>query len=223
MNGAWIRHKYRMKCPYTKQSVSNLTPNFPPRHPAFCVYSSYKNKAMPVNRFQYTVTEQDFLDFQLYTAMHSQSHSAQRNRGRTMIFLAAVMTAYTAFRLHNYFLMIPTAFLLVWVLVYPRYYKQRIKSMYRVHNREQLSARFGETGTIELKDGWIYSHTSKREFNADLSTILRIDETQRHFFIRFIDGFYIFFSKERVDTDPNDIRKLFEEAGLRVNILKNTR
>ena len=168
-------------------------------------------------KLEYKINEQDFLDFQLFTASKSNRINMKKRNGR--ILLTAGSAAIALYFFVNENIVMSIYFALVAILsglFYPKYFIWRYKKHYKTYIKENYSKRFGQIETLEINNDWIFSKDKTTEWKINLSEIERIDETDKHFFIKMSTGISLLIPKRELDT-IDKLREKFKDIGLSVN------
>ena len=168
-------------------------------------------------KLKYKIGEQDFLDFQLFTA--SQSDRIKRKMLYAWIFLIfgfGIVSGYSYFKdnivLTIYFGLVA----IICGLFYPTYFRWRYKKHYKTYIRENYANRFDELEYLEINNETIFSKDKVGESIISISEIEKIDETERHFFVKMSGGVSLIIPKYKIEN-PNDVHSKFELLGFSVN------
>jgi hypothetical protein len=136
-------------------------------------------------KFEYQIQEQDYLDFQLYTASKSPRFEKKQSNGRYFITISSlVLACYFIYAkdwgLAAYFGLQTAAFF----LFYPWYFKWRQKVHYTKYIRRNYKNLFGRSEEIEIKGNTIHMVNSTGSGQIKASELKKFVETQNHFFIQ---------------------------------------
>ncbi|MDR2009904.1 MAG: YcxB family protein [Bacteroidales bacterium] len=170
---------------------------------------------------EFKTSEQDFLDFQLFTA--SQSDRIKRKMINGWIFLTLILGIISACFYFKYNIIMAVYFgiaAIVSGLFYPMYFRWRYKKHYKTYIKENYSNRFEKTEYIEIKDEAIFMKDSTGEATLNISEIDKVDETEKHFFIKIKAGTYLIIPKYKIQN-PDEVRDKFESLGFTVNKITN--
>lgn len=151
-------------------------------------------------RYEYKIHEQDFLDFQLYTASKSKSIRRKKRNGwagLTVGSFALALLFWGQGVLGVYFLVAGVLIL----LFYPTYFMWRYKRHYENHVKQSHKNRFGESVTLEIHSDHIFTKDRTGEGKTYLSVIDQINETSKHFFIQISSGLTLIFPKENINHE----------------------
>lgn len=167
---------------------------------------------------EFKIKQQDFLDFQLFTASKSERINKKKRKEWVLLTVGSILVGIYFYLNHNsvmavYFWLVA----IICGLFYPRYFKWRYKKHYKTYIQENYSKRFGQLETIEIKDNAIFSKDKIGEGKINLSEIERIDETDKHFFIKISSGMSLIIPKGEING-PDNLRQKFQELGITLNV-----
>lgn len=166
---------------------------------------------------KYKIKEQDFLDFQLFTASKSDRINKKKRNGWILLTVGAIVIAFLFYLKENTTITIYFGFVaVVCGLFYPKYFKWRYKKYYKTYIKENYSKRFGETETLEINDNHILSKDKTGEGKINLSEIEIINETDNHFFLKISIGASLLIPKKEL-KNVDKLREKFKEIGLAIN------
>ncbi|MDH8701316.1 hypothetical protein M2138_000657 [Dysgonomonadaceae bacterium PH5-43] len=176
-------------------------------------------------KLEFTIDEQDFLDFQLLTA--SQSGRIKRKMRSAWIFLTLFFVGISILNFYyNYHSVTSSVifgiFAVVCGLFYPRYFWWKYKKSYQTHIKDNYKNRFGETEYIEFRENVIFTKDKIGEGTINISEIDRVDETEKHFFVQIKTGVALIIPKYKI-TNPDEVRDKFKSLGFTVNTIVNNK
>jgi hypothetical protein len=130
-------------------------------------------------------TENDYLQYQLYTASKSKQGSKRR------LFFRWVLTTLflvlgALFHLSDEPI-IGNTFLIASVLgflVFPYLVRRRLQQFYLNHIKENYAARLNTPSTIEFKGDFVESKGANGEAKLKLSSLVEVNEIAQHIFIK---------------------------------------
>lgn len=165
---------------------------------------------------EFKIKEQDFLDFQLFTASQSESVNKKKIRGWLLLTLGALVFALYFHLIENLAMTIYCGFVaIVSGLFYPKYFKWRYKKHYETYIKEHYSKRFNQAETIEINSEYIFTKDKIGEGKINLSEIEHIAETASHFFVKISTGHSLIIPKTEL-KNVNELREKFKAIGLTV-------
>ena len=140
-------------------------------------------------RIDYTLSRNDFIKFQLFTASNSETIKKSRRRSRTRIpiiyfILGLILFISGSIVLGLVFIGIGIA----WYFLYPVYLKRRYVRHFERHADEHLKNRFGKQVTLNFGDEFIDTTDYIGESKLRTSEITEINEISNYFFIKFSSG-----------------------------------
>ncbi|MEL6718386.1 MAG: YcxB family protein [Bacteroidota bacterium] len=163
---------------------------------------------------EYQIHEEDFLNFQLFTASKSKSIQQKKRKGQLFITIGSLVFAGYFYANASLVLAIYFAtFAVVTLLFYPKYFKWRYKKHYQKYIREHYAKRFGETAILEIKSDVIYSKDKTGEGNIKITEIEKVDETNNYFFLKISSGFTLIIPKIAVQN-VSELRTKLSSLGL---------
>ncbi|MFT5822051.1 MAG: hypothetical protein ACI8ZM_003307 [Crocinitomix sp.] len=140
-------------------------------------------------KFEYQIQEQDYLDFQLYTATRSVRFEKKQRNGRYFITLCSLILACYFIYDQDWGM---TAYFglqtVVFFLFYPWYFKWRQKVHYTKYIRRNYKNLFGRSETLEVKGKTLHLVNSTGEGQIKAAELDQFIETKRHFFIEMKSG-----------------------------------
>jgi YcxB-like protein len=165
---------------------------------------------------EYKIDEQDFLDFQLFTASKSDRINKKKRNGWILLTVGSIVVAFYFYLNQNnpmtiYFGLVAIAT----GVFYPRYFKWRYKKHYKTFIKENYSKRFGQVETLEINSDSILSKDKTGEGKINLSEIEKIDETANHFFLKISTGLTLLIPKKELKS-VDVLREKFKDIGLTV-------
>lgn len=166
---------------------------------------------------EYKINEQDFLDFQLFTASKSDRINKKKRNGWISLTLGSIIIALYFYLGENtemtiYFGLVA----MVCGLFYPKYFKWRYKKHYKNYIQDNYSNRFGQIAYLEIGSDYILSKDKTGEGKIILSEIERVDETDDHFFLKISTGMSLLIPKRELN-DIDKLRDKFKEIELTIN------
>lgn len=166
---------------------------------------------------EYKINEEDFLDFQLFTASQSERINKKKRNGWILLTLGSILIALY-FYLNNNITMTIYFGLVAFAcgLFYPKYFKWRYKRHYKNYIKENYSKRFGELATLTINSDSIFSKDKTGEGKINISEIEQIDETDKHFFLKISTGLSLLIPKKEL-SDIDGLRAKFKKLGIVVN------
>ena len=123
-------------------------------------------------RIEYSLEEQDFLVFQLFTASKSDRINKKKRNGWILLTVGALLiTVYFYLSRINSMAIYFGIVVIVTGLFYPKYFRWRYKKHYHTYIIENYSKRFGELATLEFNPDSIFSRDKTGEGKLNLSEI----------------------------------------------------
>ena len=166
-------------------------------------------------KLKYSLTNDDFLEHQLYEA--SKSKRIKNNRFKTRITFPIIYVILgIAWLLINDRLFFPiTMFLLaaLWFLFYPIRSKKNHIKHYRNHIEETYKNRINKLVEIEFKEDYTYTKDSGSESKIKTSEIKTLIELKNHFFLKLKTDLSLIIPKKEIINIEN-----FKKEFVKLNI-----
>jgi hypothetical protein len=168
-------------------------------------------------KIDYELQENDFLQFQLFTASKSDRiKRKKRNSWLIMTFCSFIIAGYF-YIIENHSLAIYFGLIsILTALFYPNYFKSRYKNHYKKFIKENYAKRFGQRETLEFHSDYIFAKNKTGEGKIYLKEIEEINETEFHYFLKVSTGVSLFMPKQNVEQS-NELISRFNELGIKVN------
>ncbi|MEL6256759.1 MAG: YcxB family protein [Bacteroidota bacterium] len=166
-------------------------------------------------KISYTLTEEDFLQHQLYLA--SQSQRIRKKEQRTWKLLSFAFSALGVTLLFTGTASpagpLSILFAGLTVFFYPAFVKRRYVDHYRNHIRENYQNRVGHPSDIELREDHLFMKDKTGEGKIKLEELEKLVETRHYYFLRLKSGPSIIFPKTQIQ-DLAAFRKSFEDLSI---------
>jgi hypothetical protein len=151
-------------------------------------------------KLTFKIIEQDFIDFQLFSASQSDRIKKKLRNGWVLLTVGAVvLSVYFYFngdlKSTIYFGLIA----LLCGLFYPKYFVWRYKKHFKNHIKENYSKRFDEVETIEFQSESISYADRIGEGSIKISEVEEVNETDKHLFIKLSIGHSLIIPKRDID------------------------
>ena len=166
---------------------------------------------------EFELNEQDFLDLQLFIA--SQSKRINKRKRNGWMFLTGCFIIVSIFFYSEYNIFLTVYFGIAAIisgLFYPKYFVWRHKKHYKTFIKENYSCRIGERDHIEINNQVIFSKNETGESTINISEIEKVDETEKHFFVKIKGGLSYIIPKYKIQNSA-EVRAKFESLGFNVN------
>ncbi len=165
-------------------------------------------------KIEYVLEGSDFLDLMLFQASKSEDIERRKKKGWIILTLSSIILTFYFFKWDN----IPMTlyFGAVSILLgafFPSYFKWKYKRRYTKHINKNFSERFGEKEIFEINEREIFSKDKFGEGTVNLSEVERVDETQKHFFLKVSNGMYLIIPKDKIQ-EPEILGSEFEKLGI---------
>jgi hypothetical protein len=166
---------------------------------------------------EYKIDEQDFLDFQLFTASKSDRINKKKRNGWILLTIGSIVVALYFYLNENVAMTIYFGLVAIACgLFYPKYFKWKYKKHYKTYIKENYSKRYGQIEALEINNDYIFSKDKTGEGKINISEIERVDETDNHFFLKISTGLSLIIPKKELEN-VDELRENFKEIRLTVN------
>lgn len=167
-------------------------------------------------KLEFNLTENDFLNFQLFTAAHSKRIQNKKLKGWIILTVSPAALSIFSYKMGDNFTSIYCGVLsVIFAIFYPLYFKLVYKRHYKAYTKEVFSKRTGTAIEIELFSDVIVTKDKLGEGRFKVSEITKVDETAGQFFVNTSMGNAIIIPKIG-STNHDELRNQFAEMGLNV-------
>ncbi|PHS05155.1 MAG: hypothetical protein COA88_12750 [Kordia sp.] len=150
---------------------------------------------------EYKIEENDFLDFQLFTASKSERIMKKKKNGWLLITIGSLIFGIYFYLQNNYSMTIYFGLsTVIWGLFYPKYFNWRHKKHYAKYVKENYNKRFGEVEKLKITEEYIYSEDKIGEGKIKLKEIDEVSETQKHFILKISTGMSLIIPKREIEN-----------------------
>ncbi len=159
---------------------------------------------------EYSLTEDDFLEYQFYIASKSKLNRKRRTQARIFISLAyLILGAYFLYQHENYVIGgALVIFAVSWFVLYPYYSKWRYRRYLKGFIRENYSNRVNQSATLILDSDAIEAKSGSSKSSIAYSEIESLIERENHFFIQLVTNLSLIVPKRALMNDAELISKL---------------
>jgi len=171
-----------------------------------------------------SLTEKDFLEYQLYGASKSKNIKSQRVRTLIILivtFCIMLFYAYNSIDSFPYFLLILYIFILV---IYKIFESKRYINHYKKYINENYKERFGITFNLNFTENQIIEESNLGESKTNYTALTEINEIENYYFLKLITGQSLIIPKREIN-DINTFKIKLSEIkntfGLKENIELN--
>lgn len=149
---------------------------------------------------KYTLTENDFLQQQLFTASKSGRIKKQRRKSWIINSFTILCLSYLFYQSGNNFLTYYfLGFGILFVCLFPWYLKSHYKKHYKKFIQDTYKNRFGVTVTVKFNQDCIETFDITGESKINLSEIEEIIETGEYIYLKMRTGGKLIIPKLRID------------------------
>lgn len=159
---------------------------------------------------EYSIKEEDFLNFQLFTTSHNKRIQKRKNLVWITTPIVTGIATILAIVSKNYGIAIYFGLIAITcALFYPRYFKWRYKKHYKTYIKENYVKRFGQSAILEFRENTIYSKDLTGEGTLNVSQIEQVHETGNYFFIKISTGLSLILPKRALKNlaEVNPVRE----------------
>ena len=166
-------------------------------------------------KFEFSLNEEDFLIYNLFTASKSKNIQDKEKKGRiftSIFFLAFAVIGVVIGRLNLAVYFLVTS--IISTLFYVKYFRWRYKNHYKKHIKENHQNRIGQKVTMWFDENHLISIDKTGEGKLNLTEIEVVNEIESHFFILLTSGQSIIVPKGQIHIV--DFIKELENASLSI-------
>lgn len=156
----------------------------------------------------YTLTQEDFLTYQLYTANHSERIQKKRKKARYIVPIIYLVCAYVMYLTGDGVATVFIALAIIWFLVYPTWTRYRYKKHYQSFVKEQFKNYDNRIVSLTIDDDFIYTKDEGSESKITLTEIQEISELPTLFLIKIKTAQSLVISKAGIDNSEKVKLKL---------------
>lgn len=152
-------------------------------------------------KIEYTLKEEDFLEYQLYATSLSKTITKKRLIARFAVpVLYILLAAGFYFYNNNQYAILICIFLgALWLLIYPFYSKHRYKRFYLNYIKKNYADRLDHVDSVRLGNKkYIYITEQGNEGKVEVTEIEKLVEIKNHFFLQMKAGGAIILPKNYI-------------------------
>lgn len=168
----------------------------------------------------YSLDENDFLQYQLYTASKSKIIKAQRTRTLIMLIATFSLLSYITFTpgdLKSYPLFV---FFILVLILYRLYEKRRYSEHYRKNIAENYKERFGLISKLTFAENQLIEANKLGESKINYESLSAINEIQDYYFLKLITGQSLIIPKKAI-TNKSDFDVVLDDLTVRFKLDNN--
>ena len=152
-------------------------------------------------KLNFTLSNADFLAYQLYAS--SKSKMLIKNRRRARIIIPLIYVAFGLFLIFSEknLGMVFLVFALLWYLIYPYYSKWLYTNRFKRHIQENHKNRVGQPIEIEFFEDHFISKDSVSESTTKISELEKLIDTAQHYFLTLNSGLSFIIPKKAISLE----------------------
>ncbi len=152
---------------------------------------------------EYSLSEEDFLTFQLYVASTSPNIIKKRTKVRYRVPVMYGILALLIFWIGETEMAVAFIIIgLLWLVFYPKWEKHRYCNHYRDHIKENYTGRINISSELHLKGNEIYSKDNFGEATFKTEGIKAVNEIANYYFLQIDRGVGLIFPKNKIGDVP---------------------
>jgi len=152
-------------------------------------------------KISYSIDENDYLTFQLYTASNSALVKKRRFISRLVPAIAYLLLAITFFYQGNITMIIAFgALALVWYFLYPFHDKNVYKRQYQKFIKENMNNKFGRPATLSFEAPLVKAKDEVSETKINYSEIESITEIPEMFLLKLKTNQSFILPKDKIEN-----------------------
>ena len=176
-----------------------------------------------MNPVEYTIDENDHLQFQLFNA--SKSPAVQKRRTRSKHLIPAVYIILGVFismiEKSPYALIFFFVVGVLWYLFYPGWESKRYLTFYRNYIQENNEGNLPSLAHFEFGEGWIFVKGDGMESKIAFSQFTEINETENYIFLKLKAGLTYIFPLQKIQ-EREKLKEEFKTLAQTLKIRYNT-
>jgi hypothetical protein len=173
-------------------------------------------------KIEYTLTEEDFLEYQLYTTSMSKSITKKRLIAHFAVPMMYILIGVSVYFYNNNSDVILICIFLaaLWLLIYPFYSKWKYKKSYLKHIKKNYTDRLDHVDALKLgNNAYFYVKEQGKEGKIKTSDVEKLIELKNHFFLQVKKGGAIIIPKNYV-LNTESFKKIITD--LNIDYLNDT-
>lgn len=174
-------------------------------------------------KIEYTLKEEDFLEYQLYVTSLSKAITKKRLIAHFAVPVLYVVLAIGFYLYNNNqnAVLICVFLAAIWLLIYPFYSKYRYKRFYLNHIKKNYTDRLDHVDSIRLGNkNYIYITEQNKDGKIAIKDVDKLVELQHHFFVLMKAGGAIILPKSYILNTENFKKEM---ATLDISYLDDTK
>jgi hypothetical protein len=170
---------------------------------------------------EYTLSHEDYLIFQLYTASKSKHIKQKRFNTRFIVSVLYLALGLMLIYLGNIIAGLAfVGFSVLWHLFIPVYLKKRYLKHYSNYIRENYYNRFDLPIYVRFDREIIFTKDRTGESNINSSELVEINEISHHYFLKFKTGESLILPKKKI-SNPDEVKTALADLVNQWNIKHN--
>lgn len=173
--------------------------------------------------FEYSLSKEDYLKHQLYTASKKESLIKQRSKSKifvTLFFfiLGVFLFLNTKIRFLSYYFL---GVSIINLIFYPNYQKQKYQKHYEKYIGETYKNRFNEISKVNFNENVIDIEDFTGETKIKYNALEEINEIENHIFLKLKSGGDLIIPKLKIENLSDlkiQIKNITEKYNLNHNI-----
>lgn len=171
-------------------------------------------------QLQYSLDENDYLQYQLYAASKSKNIKAQRTRTFIILIITFLILSYMIFSTADMMFDPLIIFFALLLILYKVYEKKRYSNHYRKNIAENYKERFGLISKLTFEENQVIEESKLGESKINYESLSQINEIQDYYFLKLITGQSLIIPKKIIPNQRDFTFKL-EEIKDRFNLENN--
>jgi hypothetical protein len=171
--------------------------------------------------FEFSLSEIDFLTYQLYNASKKKSIKNQRRKSWILVTLAFLVLGISFYEYKKISAYLFFACAILSLIIYPFYLKDYYRNHYLKYVRETLKNRYDQSVIIKFESEHVELIDSNSETKINHAILEGIDEIENYIFIRIKTGGGIIIPKkriERIEELKEELNKIAVKYNLKTNL-----
>ncbi len=171
--------------------------------------------------FDFKITEDDFLTFQLFNASRSDKINKDRKRRRSLVPILYIVVSVIFLLLQNYAMAFGFFLISVlWFVFYPMIERRKYINQFKKYIEKNYKDKFFKSSHIILKDDFWHTKDEEKEAKFALKDIKELNEIRDYFFIQLMSGYILIIPKREI-SNLTELSRLLKEAALKHSFVYN--
>lgn len=171
--------------------------------------------------FNYNLDENDFLEYQLYSASKSKNIRVQRRKSLIIVIAIFFLLFVFLYTSTKQFPILPLVGYIILIVIYKFYESYRYKNHYKKYIKENYKDRIGLNSKINFEYDQITDESKLGESKIKYASIKEINEIKNYYFLKLITGQSLIIPKKEI-TNPVEFKSKMNHIISKYGIIENS-